>query len=514
MKKIRIEKKTNVRNSIMRLFFVAVAILFQLFLILNWLGAFRILPYQTNAILHICAIIVSLWVYGRDKNASINIAWMLLILALPMVGLVLYAMMGRASLTDKMRKVYADIDAFLFQHYQQDDTVFACLKKEHPYAAGQSRLIWQKGNFPVYDDTQVKYYGDAYDGFLAQIEEMKKAKKFIFLEYHAIEDGPSFKMMKDVLIQKAKEGVEVRIFYDDMGSIGFINKDFIRQMESYDIQCRVFNPLRPWILVFMNNRDHRKITVIDGKVGFTGGYNLAEEYFNKTHPYGYWKDSGVKIEGKAVDSLTLIFLEMWNAVEQTDQSIDQYLCATASQNDGYVQPYADSPLDDEYLGEDVYMNICNHAIDYAYFVTPYLILTDEMVRTFTLAAKRGVDVRIITPGIPDKKFTYMLTRSFYRDLVMNGVKIYEYTPGFCHAKMSISDGKIATCGTINLDYRSLYLHFENGLYMVDCDCIKDIKADFEQMFKESKEVTCEYKRKVSVPVRTYRAILRLLSPLF
>lgn len=514
MKKMRVERKTNVRNSIMRLFFVALAILIQLFLILNWLGAFRYIPGESNSLIHILAIVIALWVYGRDKNKSINIAWMMLILALPIVGLALYFLMGRVSLTNKVRKVYEDIDCFLFQYYHQDQDCLDDLKKLSPYAYGQSRLIWEKANYPLYQNSSVSYYSDAYEGFLAQIEEMKNAKKFIFLEYHAIEDGPSFQMMKDVLIQKAKEGVEVRIFYDDMGSIGFINKSFIRQMESYQIQCRVFNPIRPWILVFMNNRDHRKITVIDGKVAFTGGYNLAEEYFNKTHPYGYWKDSGIKIIGKAVDSLTLMFLEMWNAVSQSDRKIDQYLLAEPVDCDGFVQPYADSPLDEQYLGEDVYMNILNHATEYAYFVTPYLILTDEMVRVFSLAAKRGVDVRIITPGIPDKKFTYGLTRSFYRDLVRNGVRIYEYTPGFCHAKMCISDDHVGTCGTINLDYRSLYLHFENGVYMVDCACLSKMKEDFDQMFKESQEVTNFYKKKISVLLRTFRALLRLISPLF
>ena len=514
MKKMRVERKTNVRNSILRLFFVAIAILIQLFLILNWLGAFQMIPDQTSPYIHALAILFAVWVYGRDKNHSFNVAWMVLVLAFPILGLALYALMGRASLTKKVRRVYEDIDSFLMPYYQQKEETFEHLKKQSKHAFGQSYLIWKRNNFPLYENTKVDYYSDAYNGFKAQIEEMKKAKKFIFLEYHAIEDGASFELMKEVLIQKASEGVEVRIFYDDMGSIGFINKAFIKEMETYHIQCRVFNPIRPLLLVFMNNRDHRKITVIDGKVAFTGGYNLADEYFNWTHPYGYWKDSGIKIVGSAVDSLTLIFLEMWNAVEQTDQDVEKYLLAEPVESDGFVQPYADSPLDEEYLGEDVYMNILNHATDYVYFVTPYLILTDEMVRTFSLAAKRGVDVRIITPGIPDKKFSYMLTRSNYRNLVSNGVRIFEYTPGFCHAKMCISDGAVATCGTINMDYRSLYLHFENGTLLLNCSCIQDMEADFEKMFEESKEVTFDYNKKIPVLVRTFLAFLRLISPLF
>lgn len=513
MSDMRIENKTNTRNSLIRLFLVAVAIVLQLVWLLSFFGAFRILPDGLNQMVQVLSVATALWLYGQDKNADFKVPWMLLILVFPIVGFVTYFMMGRRSLTGKVREVFEDIDLELSRYYDQDPEVLVRLDTFDPSVAGQARLIAGCG-YPVYEGTQVTYYSEAVDGLNAQIEAMKKAEKFIFMEYHAIEDGQTFQQIKDVLIERASAGVEVRIFYDDMGSISFINKDFIKQMESYHIQCRVFNPIRPWILIFMNNRDHRKITVIDGQIGFTGGYNLANEYFNVTHPYGYWKDTGIKLEGSAVNSLTLIFLEMWNAVRQTDDNMDTYLTAKPVKANGFVQPYADSPLDNEYLGEDVYINIVSHAKKYVYFVTPYLIITDEMSRALAIAAKRGVDVRIITPGIPDKQFTYSLTRSYYHQLVVKGIRIYEYTPGFCHAKMCISDDETATCGTINLDYRSLYLHFENGVFMSGCDAVAAMKTDFEDMFKQSKEVTESYQNELSMPVRTWKAILRLVAPLF
>jgi cardiolipin synthase len=335
------------------------------------------------------------------------------------------------------------------------------------------------------------------------------------MEYHAIEDKESFGGIKEILIQKAKEGVEVRIIYDDVGSIGFINPKFIKNMETYGIHCRVFNPIVPALNIFMNNRDHRKITVIDGEIGFTGGYNLADEYFNITHPYGHWKDSGIKLTGDAVNSLTCMFLEMWNVIDNTDKDYGSYLPKYdfKAYDKGYVAPYADCPLDGEAVGENVYMNIVKNAKRYVYFTTPYLIITDEMQRELSQAAKRGVDVRIITPGIPDKKLVYQVTRSYYAGLVKNGVRIYEYTPGFIHAKQCICDDEVATVGTINLDFRSLYFHFENGTYLYKCSAIGDIKKDFDDTFPICTEVTDKYKNGRSAVLRIWQCILRLFAPL-
>lgn len=347
------------------------------------------------------------------------------------------------------------------------------------------------------------------------------------MEYHAIEAARAFGRIMDVLTEKVKEGVEVRVFYDDIGSIGFINTDFVKKLNSLGIQCRVFNPVGPLANVFLNNRDHRKITVIDGQVGFTGGYNLADEYFHLKEPFGFWKDTGLRLEGPAVKSLTVTFLEMWNAVNKDDaddRDYSRYLpdtvfdASTAPEDlaeaaAGFVQPYADSPLDHEHVGENVYMSLAESAKDYVWFMTPYLLITDEMSSALGLAAKRGVDVRIVTPGIPDKKLVYQLTRSYYASLVRNGVRIFEYTPGFCHAKMSVADDEAATCGTINMDYRSLYHHFENGCIMYKSQAVLGIKKDFESFFPECREVTEQYRTGRSHFLRLWQLILRLAAPL-
>ena len=344
---------------------------------------------------------------------------------------------------------------------------------------------------------------------------MKAAKKFIFMEYFAIEDAEAFAAIKEVLAAKVKEGVEVRIFYDDVGSVGFVNPKFARQLEELGIQCRIFNPLIPLLNMFMNNRDHRKITVIDGEIAYTGGYNLANEYFNMTHPYGYWKDTGVRLEGEAVRSYTVMLLEMWNAMEHTDLSYERFFPQKdlSWKSDGYVQPYADNPLDGEHVGENVYMNIIKNAKRYVYFVTPYLIITDEMKRELGLAAKRGVDVRILTPGIPDKKLIYRITRSYYASLVRDGVRIFEYTPGFCHAKECICDDEVATVGTINMDYRSLYLHFEDGVYLYQCSAVADMLKDYQDMISVSEEVTEMYRQSSKSRLSIGQCLLRIIAPL-
>lgn len=512
---MRTEEKTAVKNSVGRLIFVGISVLIQVGWILFMF--FKLNKYSTWISLAsgVIAFLVVLGLYGKHTNAAFKMPWIMLILVFPVLGLCLYLLVGRSEVTRGMQKHFEQIDAELEGKLEQDPAVMEALEKQDLAVANQSRYIWKFGKYPVWQNTDVVFYAEAAEGFAAQKEELRKAQKFIFMEYHAIEDAESFHELKQILAKKAKEGVEVRVFYDDIGSIGFINTDFIKRMEEDGIQCRVFNRLIPFLNVFMNNRDHRKITVIDGKVGFTGGYNLANEYFNITHPYGQWKDTGVKLTGDAVRSFTVMFLEMWNAIKQTDTEYDRYLpCIDyISKEKGYVQPYADSPLDGERVGENVYMNIIKNAKRYVYFTTPYLIISDEMSRELELAAKRGVDVRIITPGIPDKKMIYRVTRSYYAGLAKSGVRIYEYTPGFLHAKQCVSDDETATVGTINLDYRSLYLHFENGAFLYDCDAVRRVKKDFDDTLPLCEEVTGKYQSGRSAVLRVGQCILRLFSPL-
>ena len=463
----------------------------------------------------VLALCVAFYIYGKDMNAGFKLPWIIAILAFPVLGLCLYFLFGRPGATKHMRQHFEKIDADLEGTLVQDENVLKNLEATDFAVANQARYLWKCAGYPAWQNTDVEFHKTAEEGLEAQKRELRKAKKFIFMEYHAIEDAQSFAGMKSILFEKAKEGVEVRLIYDDVGSMGFINTDFVKQMESQGIQCRIFNKIVPFVNMFMNNRDHRKITVIDGQVGFTGGYNLADEYFNITHPYGLWKDTGVRMEGDAVRSLTVMFLEMWNAIKKTDTDYTAYfpeITYTAKQT-GYVQPYSVFRQDVEHTGENVYMNVLNSAREYAYFITPYLLISDEMKKAFTLAARRGVDVRIITPGIPDKKFVYQATRSYYNRLVKKGVRIFEYTPGFCHAKQCVSDDKAAVVGTINLDYRSLYHHFENAAAFYHKDAVAGVKADFDHLFEECHEVTEQYRSHRSTALRIGQCILRLFAPL-
>ncbi|MCR4903573.1 MAG: cardiolipin synthase [Butyrivibrio sp.] len=515
--KLTTERKSYVGNGVKRLTFAGIAVIVNvlwLYTLLRFAGAY--ITIFDNAI-RLIALLLVIQIYGKQMNAALKMPWMILIGTMPLLGTMLYFTVGMSGSTKTMRKRFELIDEAVFKLIPQDQEVLSRLKAQDQGAFSQANYLSSYVKFPVYNNTKIQYYAKALDGLEAQLEDMEKAKKFIFMEYHAIEIAQAFERIEEVLERKAREGVEIRLFYDDVGSIGFINKDFVNRMEDKGIQCRCFNPVFPFVNVFLNNRDHRKITVIDGTVGFTGGYNLADEYFGYKHPYGIWKDSGVRIEGEAVHSLTAVFLEMWNAIHASDNDdtdVTKYFPkCTAGDYHGFIQPYADSPLDNEHVGENVYLNLIGASSDYIYFMTPYLIIDDEMINEITLAAKRGVDVRIITPGIPDKKMVNRMTKSYYNSLCESGVRIYEYTPGFCHAKMCICDDKMATCGTINLDYRSFYHHFENGIFMYDTEILKDIKTDFEETFKECNEVTLEYSGAQKRRTMLWECIMRLVAPL-
>ncbi|MCR5716255.1 MAG: PLDc N-terminal domain-containing protein [Lachnospiraceae bacterium] len=549
MAKMRTEQKSNVKNSVGRLILFGVLLLLQII----WLMFlfYRLTAYSVwvSLAITVFTFIMVLYIFGRHTNAGIKMPWIIVIMAFPMLGVPMYMLMGRHNCTRKMRKRFEAVDQKLFPLLRKRPENIELLESANPYAANLARYLQNYANAPLYHDTEVTFYPDTIEALDAQLRELRKAKYYIMMEYHAIEDAKAFHQIFEVLKERAAAGVEVRLFYDDVGSIGFIDPGFISRMEEVGIKCRVFNPIAPIFNVFMNNRDHRKITVIDSKVGFIGGYNLADEYFHITEPLGFWKDTGIMLRGSAVDSLTVTFLEMWNAVRGSDiddVNFTQYLSefmekieteridsksellevldddaiehwekvkeASHKKTTAYVQPYADSPLDEERVGENVYLMMLKMAKKYCYFTTPYLVLTDEMSREMQLAAKRGVDVRIMTPGIPDKKIIYQMTRSYYAPLCKAGVRIYEYTPGFLHAKMCIVDGEFATVGTINLDYRSLYLHFENGCVLYYAKAIREIYDDFTKIMEKSAEVTKEYQNR-SNSLRIKHCLLRILAPL-
>jgi len=508
----------NAQNSVNRIAAIAIFTVAQL----TWLV--MIIMYLSHISsyiqigLSILSLIVVLTIYGRHTNAANKMPWMIFIMFMPVFGITLYLLMGRPGVTKKSKNKFKDIDKKIFPNLCQDEKVIENLQKEDYMISNRMNYIRKCGKFPIYSNTDVWYFDDAKKGIEDQIKEMENAKEFIFMEYFAFQDEKTFASIKKVLAKKVKEGIEVRIIYDDVGSGGFINTDFIKRMEKIGVKCCVFNHVTPFFQVIMNNRDHRKITVIDGKVGYTGGYNIADLYTHVVEPHGFWKDTGVKLKGDAVFTLTALFLEMWNSInpDEIDCNVDRFLIKQyykAKEQDSFVLPYAESPLKEELIAENAYIGILQTARKYCYFVTPYLVITDELCREFEMAAKRGVDVRIITPGIPDKKAIYAITRSYYNELSRNGVRIYEYTPGFCHAKMCVSDDNTAIVGTINLDFRSLYLHFENAVMLYKCRAIEDISKDFEKMFEVSKEVTNDYNDKRSVPLRISQCALRVIAPL-
>ena len=506
------------RNGIIRLVFFSVAVLLEgalmLTLLLIGIGLYSEL---ISIGLRLLAALLVLGIYSQDKTSAIKVPWIILILVFPVVGVSLYLFIGLSGTTKRMRRRFEKVDADLAGYLRQDPATYGGFVSEHPRWRGTVDYLNGQIGYPVCRNTSVTYYPDAALAFEAQLEAMRGAKSFILIEYFAIEDAVAWSRAEKILLCKIGEGVDVRVFYDDVGSIAFINSDFAAKLNEKGINCRIFNPIMPFFNLFLNNRDHRKITVVDGRIGFTGGYNLADRYFNINYPRCHWKDTGVRVEGEAVRAMTAAFLEMWNAVGRdggdTDPSAFLGKAHSVPDAGGYVQFYTDDPTDKKTIGEDIYLNIISKADRYVYFMTPYLIITDEMSRALGLAAMRGVDVRIITPGIPDKKLVYNLTRSYYHRLISDGVKIFEYTPGFCHAKICVADGEIATCGTVNLDFRSLYHHFEDGCVMIGCPAVADVEKDFLETQEKCRDVTEKYLSGRSLPLRFGQLFLRLFAPL-
>ncbi len=512
------EKKTSIKNSVGRILLAVLLLLIQFIWVWVLITKLSAQYPIINIVISAFAVILVIAINENEKIMSLKAPTMILIMMAPVIGVLFFLLSEAMSNTLMMRKRFENSRILTERFIRADKSIISKVTLKDQSMAGDLRYIQDHCGFPLYRDNDITYFSDTTKALKSQIEEIRKAREFIFMEYHAIEDKESFEGMKEALFERAEAGVDVRILYDDLGSFVFINYDFIKRMESHGIKCMAFNPIMPFFNLFINNRDHRKITVIDGKVGFTGGYNIANEYFNITHPYGEWKDAGIMIRGGAVRSLTVMFLEMWNSVRKNrnDEDLEKFFVYDGSDvsSGGIVAPYADTPLDDEPVGENVYINAINTATSYVWFITPYLIISDELKRALQIAAKRGIDVRIVTPGIPDKKIIYQATRSYYSELISSGVKIYEFTPGFCHAKLCLADDRLAVVGTINMDFRSFYHHFENAVLLYDVPAIADIKSDFEYTMKRSSDVTSRYNVRQKGIIRVVQSLLRLVAPLF
>lgn len=506
--------KKILRFLTQRVVLTALLILIQALLLFGiiWkLNNYFIYFYAFSVLL---SLLLTLRIINNKSNPAFKIAWLIPILLFPVLGGLVYLVFGSDRtgkyIRNKMGRIEKEMQDGISKANERSG-----IEKMPPDVVNQSHYISNSAHCPPYKNTTVEYLPMGEVKFERMVQELKKAKRYIFMEYFIIQEGTMWNTILDVLEEKAKEGVDVRVIYDDMGCILTLPTGYEKTLREKGIQCQIFNPFIPILSSHFNTRDHRKICVIDGNVGFTGGINLADEYINGYEKHGHWKDTAILLKGEAVFSLTTMFLSMWDyLIKKEGEDYAAYYPDSWDENaQGIVQPFADNPLDDEAVGETVYLNLINKAKRYVYITTPYLILSNEMVTAMNTAAKSGVDVCIITPHVPDKWYVHAVSRSYYEMLVEAGVKIYEYTPGFVHAKTFVVDDEYAVVGTINLDYRSLYLHFECAAWMYKASCVTDVRDDFLKTQQMSQEITLEECRNISIPRRLGRSVLRVLAPL-
>ncbi len=463
------------------------------------------------------SLFVCLFVMGKNANPGYKLAWVVPILLVPLFGGLMYLSFGRtAKLRNrKDRKFLVETEKNTFVKY---DSAIERAKDHIPHLSPSARklseLLSHQSGYPVYNGTSVDYYPLGEDFLDALIKDLEKAQQYIFLEYFIIERGKCWNSILEILQAKVAEGVDVRLIYDDMGCLFTLPANYAKKMNAAGIKARVFNKIKPTFDIRMNNRTHRKIAVIDGNVAYTGGINLADEYINAIEKFGHWKDTAVRLEGEAAHSFAIMFLQFWLMLGREHTSVDEFLplskpCACP----GFVQPVTSGPGKNVQIIEKGLMSIVSNADKYVYINTPYLILDNEFVTALCLAAESGVDVRITMPHIPDKKLVFTMSRSFYPVLLKSGVKIYEYLPGFVHAKSTVCDDSIAYVGTCNLDYRSFYLHYECGVFMYDVPAVADIKADYLATLEQCKQITYEEATDVTAFTKLARSVLRLFAPL-
>ncbi|EHJ52930.1 phospholipase D domain protein [Streptococcus macacae NCTC 11558] len=507
-------KRSILRGIFSRTTIIVFLILLQIFILISsviWFRQYQI-HFQILGILMMSGSI--LYLINSQMDTLSIITWLLVILPFPHLGTLFLIYTKQDWGYRELKSLIKQSTQAIKPYFEQDQEILDKLKKSHARTYNLAQYLHRSGGFPVYENTRVTYFSNGETKFEALKDQLLKAKKFIFLEYFIIAEGVMWGEILAILEQKVKEGVEVRVMYDGMLEFSTLSFDYVKRLQKIGINAKVFSPISPFVSTYYNYRDHRKILVIDNKVAFNGGINLADEYINQIERFGYWKDTAVMLEGEGVASFTLMFLQMWSTTNR-DYEFALYLLPADSSIEakGYVIPYSDSPLDHDKVGENVYIDILNQARDYVYIMTPYLILDSEMEHALKFAAERGVDVRIVMPGIPDKKVPYALAKRYYPALMESGVKIYEYTPGFVHAKVFVADNIKAVVGTINLDYRSLYHHFECATYMYQTDCIADIILDFKQTIKMSRRVTRSTLKKEKFSTKIIGIVVKLVAPL-
>jgi len=523
MNRESIVKKENLKKvkKLKRIIYGRTIIVFLLLLIqLLWLLSVFVILQKYTIIIYggfsLLSALILVYILNEKSDPSFQISWIIIVLLIPVFGSSFYLFVqlqiGTKVINNRLRMNIRETAAYT----KQEESVFCRLKEENEDLPLLINYMNRYAGYPIHQNTEAKFFPLGEDKFEEMMLQLKKAKKFIFLEYFIIEHGIMLDSILEILEEKAKEGVEVRFLYDGMCSLALMPYFFPKEMERKGIQCKMFSPVKPLLSTHQNNRDHRKILVIDGKVAFTGGVNLADEYINQKERFGHWKDTAIMLTGEAVNNFTIMFLQMWNLGIKKKEEYGNYLIpysAIVKKELGFVLPYGDSPLDKENVGEQVYLDILQHAKQYVHIMTPYLILDNRMASTLKYTAKSGVEVIIIMPHIPDKKYAYLLARSYYQELLEAGVQIYEYTPGFIHAKEFISDGEKATVGTINLDFRSLYLHFECAAFLYKNPVIQDIEKDFQSTLQKCQVVTIEDCQKYSFLKKYAGRVLRIVAPL-
>ena len=458
------------------------------------------------------AIITVIYIVNRRGNPSYKMTWIIFILAIPIFGITVFMLYGGGRvvphLKRKMRQCESNNMPFL---KFEADTLDELRRDDYPHFR-QAEYLSRESGYPLYKNTSVEYLSPG-EVFLPRfLEELEKAQKYIFLEFFIVAEGVMFNSIYEILCRKAAKGVDVRLLFDDFGSIKRQRKDFIERLRRNGIKVAVFNQIKPSFSIFMNNRNHRKIAVIDGDTAVTGGINLADEYINAERRFGYWMDCAVILKGEAVSSFVVMFCNMWEFTTNHKLEVEQYLTDFSVEATGYVLPYCDDPLSDKTAGEGIYMKMLGSAQEYVYIISPYLIIDNTMTEAIKMAAKSGVDIRIITPHVPDKWYVHPVTQYNYLELLEAGVRIFEFSPGFIHSKIFVSDDKVATVGTVNMDYRSFLLHFECGVWFSSNWAVEDIKSHFDKIQAMSREIRYSRWRKTPWYTRLKRAILHLFAP--
>ena len=489
---------------------VALQVLWHVLLV-KWLAPYAPLIVS---LLSVAAVFMVLFIVIKRDESTYKLLWLLIILTMPLVGALLYLFFGNKRTAKPLKKRLQGVESSGDPHpLPVGETPFAGEKRMEQTV----RWLERKTGYPLCKAQPVRYYPLGDDMFPDMLRDMKSAKRSIYIEYFIIEPGQMWDAMLEVLEDKLRQGVDVRVMYDDLGSISSFNFGNARELTQKGIPCVPFNPLLA-LKGTANYRDHRKMLIVDNEIAYSGGINLSDRYINLEHPYGHWKDTGFRLTGEGVHSFTHMFLTFWNAFALkkgeagTPMPAQQDSAEAPQETDGYVLSYYDSPLEHDATSNQLFIDLLSQSTDYAWFFTPYLMLGDDLMAAMLAAARRGVDVRIIMPGIPDKKLIFRMSRSFYQVLLNGGVKIYEYTPGFVHAKSFVSDDKVATIGTVNLDYRSLFLHFENNSLFYRAGIVEKIKEDFLATQALCSEVQPYDKRRYS---RRWAVdgLLRIFAPL-